>query len=747
MRINPRTIAPFGIFSRRLNFARVPHAADVFRARRSAAAVIPLACVRNFGIIAHIDAGKTTVAERALFYGGIIHETHEVKEGDGRGATMDYMDQERERGITINAATTHFVWKGHDLRLIDTPGHVDFNEEVERSLRVLDGAVLVLDAVEGVQTQTLKVCRQAREHNVALVAFVNKMDLAGADFERVILEMRKRLRLNAAALHLPVFNDGRFQGVVDVIEHKFLKFDGVHGEQVVELDVPQDMRAAVVEARKNLVAAVGEVDEAMLEHFVGETQPSAGDLKAAIRRATLSNQFVGVMAGAARANKGVQRVLDAINDYLPSPMERRETLAHSEGSDIKLSTNPKDPLVAFVFKRERMPKGGHRTFLRVFQGSITPDSWISEPRKRVRQRAGHLLRVHANKVESVDRAMPGDIVAITGLEVPLGTTLNDDRAVIQMSALALLDPVISVAINPTDTRERDRITGAMRELISEWPSMRFTVDDETGEIIFGGQGQLQLEVAVERLRREWNIKGLVVTPPRIAYRETPAGAAGFDTLYKKQTGGHGQFARIVGRIEPIELDFEAMKRGDKWRPFEFENQVAGGAISRDFIKAAEKGFEEACKVGPRTGSIITGMRVILTDGKMHDVDSSTHAFQKAAAKAVRETLLKTGVTILEPVMEVVIVSPQEFQTAIEAHLHRKHAEMLGADVNAETVTLRARVALAELLTFATDLRSASRGQAISEMTFHGYQPVSTQKAGELAAAYAKKRRQSDDEQD
>ncbi|MFT3914647.1 MAG: elongation factor G [Anaeromyxobacteraceae bacterium] len=681
--------------------------------------------LRNFGISAHIDSGKTTLTERILFYTNRIHAIHEVKGKDGVGAKMDSMELERERGITIASAATHCEWKGLHFNIIDTPGHVDFTIEVERSLRVLDGAILVLCAVAGVQSQSLTVDRQMRRYRVPRLAFVNKCDRSGANPLRVKDQLREKLQHNPVLMQLPIGLEDKFEGVIDLVKMKAVRFEGEDGQEIKESEIPEDMKAEAQKAREEMLDAASmfsdELTEAILEERVTEDL-----IKAAIRKGTLELKLTPVFMGSAYKNKAVQKLLDGVVDYLPDPTE-----VVNEGLDLTkdeekvvLKIDVAKPTVALAFKLED-GRYGQLTYLRIYQGKLQRDMFITNMRTKKDHRIGRLVRMHSDEMEDIDAAGAGDIVAMFGIECNSGDTFTDGSLKVNMTSMHVPDPVIGLAIKPVDSKAEANMSKALRRFTREDPTFRAGIDEESGETIIRGMGELHLDVYIERMKREYNAV-VEVSPPQVAYRETVGQRADFAYTHKKQTGGSGQFGRVCGYLEPFEGEFE------------FVDDVVGGAIPREFISSVEKGFKSMQAKGRLLGFPVVGVRVVINDGASHAVDSSDIAFQEAARGAWREAFDRAKPRLLEPIMRVVVEGPAEFSGGILGTLMQRRAMIVGSQDDGGLARIEAEVPLAEMFGYSTTLRSSTQGKAEFSMEFSRYLPVPQAMAEELMAKAAKK---------
>ena len=692
-----------------------------------------LAKIRNIGISAHIDSGKTTLTERILFYTNRIHRIHEVKGKDGAGATMDHMELERERGITITSAATHAKWNGHHINLIDTPGHVDFTVEVERSLRVLDGAILVLCGVAGVQSQSITVDRQMRRYRVPRLALINKLDRSGANPRKVIEGLREKLGHNAVAMQIPIGLEADHAGVVDLVTMKAVRFEGPNGEHVVEEEIPAVLRNEAEVAREAMLDAVSmfsdELTEAILEERVTEEL-----IHQAVRSGVLSLELTPVFLGSAYKNKGVQKLLDAVTLYLPSPVdiENSGTDLSAGGAPIALAADCQKPLVALAFKLED-GRYGQLTYVRVYQGSLARGASITNSRTKRRHKVGRLVRMHADEMEEIEAAGAGDIVALFGIDCASGDTFTDGSVDVAMTAMHVPEPVISLSVKPKDNKVEANMSKALGRFVREDPTFRAGVDEESGETVISGMGELHLDVYVERMRREYGVE-VETGAPQVAYREAISQRADFDYTHKKQTGGAGQFGRVAGYIEPI-IDGEA---------FEFVNEVRGGAIPTEYIPSVEKGFQQMLAKGRLIGFPVIGVRVCLNDGQAHSVDSSDMAFQAAARGAFRATYAQARPIILEPVMKLVVEGPNEFQGSVLKTIMQRRGSVIGTTEDAGFCQVEAEVPLAEMFGYATDLRSVTQGKAEFTMEFAKYAPAPAEVTKSLVEKYADRRKDEEE---
>jgi elongation factor G len=667
--------------------------------------------VRNIGISAHIDSGKTTLTERILFYTNRIHTIHDVKGKDGVGATMDSMELEKERGITIASAATYCKWRGHEINIIDTPGHVDFTIEVERSLRVLDGAILVLCAVGGVQSQSITVDQQMKRYKVPCIAFVNKCDRSGANPTRVIKQLREKLGHNAVAMQLPIGLEADLKGVVDLIEMKALYFDGPNGETVRTEEIPAHLREQARESREVLVDAASMFSDELMEAALEEAVTPAL-LSAAVRKGVQTREITPVFMGSAYKNKAVQPLLDAVNQYLPCPMDVQNEALNTEKDEtpVTLSNNPNDPVVALAFKLED-GQYGQLTYIRVYQGLLAKGSSVVNARTGKKLKIGRLVRMHANQMEDIETIPAGYIGALFGVDCASGDTFSAPGLNLSMTSMFVPNPVISLAIVPKDNKSQINMSKALNRFSKEDPTFRAFVDEETNETIIEGMGELHLDVYVERMRREYNAE-VTTGQPRVAYRETITRRADFNYTHKKQTGGSGQYGRIAGYIEPFADE-----------DFVFENMVTGGSIPTQFIPACEKGFKGCMAKGPKMEFPVTGVKVVINDGASHSVDSSEMAFQAAARGAFLEAYGKAQPVILEPIMKVVVESPTEFQGGVMGSLNQRRGMIVGAQDEGPMCVIEAQVPLSEMFGYSTVLRSSTQGKAQFTMEFSTYRQV------------------------
>ena len=684
--------------------------------------------MRNIGISAHIDSGKTTLSERILFYCDRIHTIHEVRGKDGVGAVMDNMELERERGITIQSASTQVTWKDHTINVIDTPGHVDFTIEVERSLRVLDGAILVLCSVAGVQSQSITVDRQLKRYHVPRIAFVNKCDRTGANPLKVRMQLREKLGLNAYMMQLPIGLEDKLEGVVDLVTMKALYFEGDSGTELRVAEIPAHLLDDAKKYREEMIDAASMFSDELAEAFL-EGAETEEMIRAAVRVGTLQEAFVPVFLGSAYKNKGIQPLLDAVTYYLPNPTEITNKALDLDKNEepVVLSTNPDDPVVSLGFKLED-GKYGQLTYVRIYQGTLKKGGELYNTRSRKKFKVGRLVRMNSAEMEDISEGGPGDIVALFGIECASGDTFCGGDLNYAMSSMFVPDPVISLSVTPKDKKSADQMGKALNRFTKEDPTFRTYVDPESNETIIQGMGELHLDVYIERMRREYKCD-VETGMPQVAYREAISQRADFNYTHKKQTGGSGQFGRVAGFIEPVsEQDYE------------FVDQIKGGAIPSEFIPSCDKGFKAAIKKGTLIGFPIVGVRVTINDGQTHPVDSSDMAFQAAAIGAFREAYKKANPIVLEPIMKVSIEGPQEFQGNIFGLINQRRGIILASTEDDQFTRVDAEVPLSEMFGFSTILRSSTQGKAEYSMEFakYGKAPQSVTEA--LIKAYEEKRK-------
>ena len=688
--------------------------------------IVPLAKTRNIGIMAHIDAGKTTTTERILYYTGITHRIGEVHEGT---ATMDWMVQEQERGITITSAATTCFWKKQRINIIDTPGHVDFTAEVERSLRVLDGAIAVFCAVGGVEPQSETVWRQADRYKVPRIAFVNKMDRPGADFINCMAMMKARLDTEPVALQLPLFDGEEFRGVIDLITMKaYVYKDETLGAEYEIKDVPESYLDEAKSFRERLLETVVETDDGILEKYLEGEEITDDEIVSCVRKGTLSLAFTPVLCGSAFKNKGVQPLLDAVVEYLPSPIDVPPVEGTDEkGNPTSRKASDDEPFCALVFKIMTDPYVGSLSFLRVYSGHLDSGSIVYNSSSGKNERIGRLLKMHANKREEIKEVWAGDIAAAVGLKnIKTGDTICDIKAPIRPESIDFPAPVISVAIEPKTQGDLDKMGAALNKLSAEDPTFRVRVDDETGQTIISGMGELHLEVIVDRLMREFGVDANV-GKPQVAYRETITQSTDAEGRFVRQTGGHGQYGHVKLKLEPLEAG----------KGFEFVNQITGGVIPKEYIPAVEKGVKEAMETGVVAGYEMVDIKVVLYDGSYHEVDSSEMAFKIAASIGFKEAARKAKPVLLEPIMKVEVVTPEEYMGDVIGNLNSRRGRITNMDHRAHTQVITAMVPLGEMFGYATDLRSITQGRATYTMHFSHYEQVPMQLADEIKSGKIK----------
>ena len=684
---------------------------------------VPLQRTRNIGIMAHIDAGKTTTTERILFYTGINYKIGEVHDGT---ATMDWMVQEQERGITITSAATTCFWNDFRINIIDTPGHVDFTAEVERSLRVLDGAVAVFDAVAGVEPQSETVWRQADRYRVPRIAFVNKMDRVGADFDRCVEMMKKRLSASPVRIQIPWGKEDGFKGVVDLVSMRgYLYRDETLGAEYDEVDVPEDLRDEAMKRREEMVELVAETDDTLLEKYLSGEEVTDDELKAALRRATVTNKLQPVLCGSAFKNKGVQPLLDAVVDYLPAPVDvppvegfdpdEPEKALHREATD-------EGPFAALIFKIMTDPYVGQLAFFRVYSGHIESGTSVLNPNKQSTERIGRILKMHANKREEISEVWAGDIAAAVGLKgVRTGDTICAEDSAVVLESMSFPEPVIAVSIEPKTKADQDKLAKAMAKLMQEDPTFRVHTDQDTGQTLISGMGELHLEIITDRLLREFKV-GATVGRPQVAYKEAITQEADAEGRFVRQTGGRGQYGHCKIRIRPT-------TEGD----FVFENKIVGGVIPKEFIKPVEQGIREAMETGPLAGYPITGIEVELYDGSHHDVDSSEVAFKIAGSMAFQEACRRAHPVLMEPVMEVEVVTPEDYMGDVIGDITSRRGRVQQMEARGNAQVIACMVPLAEMFGYATDLRSLTQGRANYTMQFSSYEQAPKNVSEEVVA--------------
>ncbi|CAH2066114.1 unnamed protein product, partial [Iphiclides podalirius] len=693
----------------------------------------PLEKIRNIGISAHIDSGKTTLTERILFYTGRIDVMHEVKGKDNVGAVMDSMELERQRGITIQSAATYTIWKEHNINIIDTPGHVDFTVEVERALRVLDGAILVLCAVGGVQSQTLTVNRQMKRYNVPCLAFINKLDRLSANPERVLKQMRSKLNHNAAFLHLPIGLEKDCQGILDLVEEKAMYFDGDYGEKVRLDEIPQNYRVEVKERRHELIEHLSNVDDKLGELFLEEKTPTIDDLKHAIRRSTLKRVFTPVLLGTALKNKGVQPLLDAVLDYLPHPGEVENTAILNEkksagAQNILLdpARNGDKPFVGLAFKLE-LSKFGQLTYLRCYQGMLKRGENIYNARTGRKVKISRLVRMHSNNMEEVNEVLAGDIFALFGVDCASGDTfVNDVKLDLSLESIHVPDPVVSMSIKPKNNKDRDNFSKAVARFTKEDPTFHFRYDGDNKETIVSGMGELHLEIYAQRMEREYNCP-VELGKPKVAFRETMMSPCQFDYLHKKQSGGAGQYARVIGIMEPLPPQQNTM--------LEFADETVGTNVPKPFVPGVERGFLDTCQKGFLSGHKVSGVKFRLQDGAHHIVDSSELAFFLAAKGAVKEVFEDGAWQLLEPIMFVEVNMPEEFHGTVVGQLNKRGGIVTGTEGSEGWTTIYAEVPLNNMFGYAGELRSMTQGKGEFSMEYSRYSPCLPEVQEQLIRKY------------
>eukprot|EP00601_Ochromonadales_sp_CCMP2298_P030961 CAMPEP_0173337436 /NCGR_PEP_ID=MMETSP1144-20121109/7170_1 /TAXON_ID=483371 /ORGANISM="non described non described, Strain CCMP2298" /LENGTH=781 /DNA_ID=CAMNT_0014282957 /DNA_START=1849 /DNA_END=4194 /DNA_ORIENTATION=- len=676
---------------------------------------------RNIGISAHIDSGKTTLTERILFYTGRIASIHDVRGKDGVGAKMDSMDLEREKGITIQSAATYCQWRDSYINIIDTPGHVDFTVEVERALRVLDGAIMVVCAASGIQSQTLTVDRQMKRYNVPRVAFINKLDRMGANPQKALDGMRTQLRLGAAFMQIPIGLENDHEGVVDLIDREAIYFQGEKGLEVVRGEVPTDMISQMETYRTEMIERLADIDDEIAELFVMEEEPSKQQIMDAVRRQTILNKFVPVFMGSAFKNKGVQELLDGVVKYLPAPDEAKSIALDldKEETPVDLTCDPDAPLVALAFKLEES-KFGQLTYVRVYQGTIKKGAMIRNTKSGKKLKVPRLVRMHSEEMLDVDHASAGDVVAVFGMECASMDTFTDGSINYSMVSMFIPNPVMSISVKPKTSQQTANFSKAMGKFTREDPTLRVDVNDKTGETLMSGMGELHLEIYIERMKREYQVE-CTTGNPAVSYKETITERSKFDYLHKKQSGGSGQYARVIGFVEPLEE--ELLKKGVE---FEFENQMIGTNIPPEFIPSCEKGAKAACEKGVLAGHPLSGMRVVITDGAAHAVDSNDLSFQLAMQYGIRQGVKAGKPQILAPVMSLEVEAPAEFQGVLIGGLNKRGGLILNSDLNddASQVLIKSEVPLSEMFGYSTVIRSSTQGKGEFSMEYKQHQPVS-----------------------
>jgi len=668
--------------------------------------------VRNIGISAHIDSGKTTLTERVLFYSG---KSHVIKEVKGEGAKMDHMELEKERGITITSAATTVQWHEKKINIIDTPGHVDFTVEVERSLRVLDGAVLVLCAVAGVQSQSITVDRQMKRYNVPRLAFINKMDRTGANPDSVIAQLESKLGLATVPIQIPIGGESSFEGVIDLITRQAVYYDGDKGEDVRIEPIPAHLVDAAEAARHRMLESLSKVSDPILELLLEEQEVPVDLIHRTLREGTVASLICPVLMGSAYKNKGVQNLLDAVASYLPSPLDRAIFAKDNNNgmAEVPLAADPDSPLVAMAFKLVE-EQFGQVTYMRIYQGTLKKGTFYFNSRKKKKERISRILRVHADEKEDIDSAGAGDIVAAMGIECATGDTYCDEGYNFSLESIYAAEPVIDLAIAPLKRADQDKLSKALNRFMREDPTFRVHVDKETSETIISGMGELHLEIYVERIKREYKVE-CSVGMPKVSYREAPTKVTAYNYKHRKQTGGSGQYAHIVGSLEPLPEDSP--------EAFIFENNVTGGRIPSEYIPSVEKGFRDSLAKGPVAGYEVLGVKMVLEDGSYHDVDSSDMAFQICARDCFREVFRKADPVLLEPIMKVEVETPTEFQGPVTGKVSSKRGVILGTEDRQGFSVILAEVPLSEMFGYSNELRSMTQGKGSFSMEFLKYQKL------------------------
>ncbi len=684
---------------------------------------VPLARTRNIGIIAHIDAGKTTVTERILFYTKKIYKIGEVHEG---AATMDWMPQEQERGITITAAATTAFWGDHRINIIDTPGHVDFTVEVERSLRVLDGAVVVFDGVAGVEPQSETVWRQADRYGVPRFCFINKLDRTGADFWRCVDSIKDRLGANAIPIQIPIGREDQFQGIIDLVEMKAVYYRDDLGNNIDVIDIPDELRAEADKHRHVLIEAVAEMDDELTHKYLEGEELTVAEIKRGLRLGTLTTRIIPVLTGSALKNKGVQRMLDAVVDYLPSPLDVPPMIGldPKSGSQIIRTPSDSEPFSALAFKIAADPFVGKLAFFRVYSGTLKAGSYVYNPGKDKRERIGRILQMHANHREEIDQVFAGDIAAAVGLKDTFtGDTLTDPGHPIILENISFPEPVIEVKIEPKTKADQDKLALALQRLAEEDPTFRVKTDPETSETLIAGMGELHLDILVDRMRREFRVEA-TVGKPQVAYRETIRRSVDkYDYTHKKQTGGSGQYAKVQIRLEPLDTSDGTM--------YEFENKVTGGRVPREYIPSIDAGIQTAMEQGVVAGYPLVGIKATLLDGAYHDVDSSEMAFKVAGSMVLKEAVRRCDPVLLEPVMAVEVRTPEDYMGDVIGDLSSRRGHIQAMEDIAGAKIVRASVPLSEMFGYVGDLRSKTQGRAVYTMSFDSYAEVPSNVAEEI----------------
>jgi len=685
--------------------------------------------IRNIGIAAHIDSGKTTLSERILYYTGKIHQMIEVRDKSGAGPTMDSMDLEREKGITIQSAATYCEWGDYHINLIDTPGHIDFTVEVERSLRVLDGAVLVLCSVAGVQSQTMTVERQMRRYNVPRIAFINKVDRSGANPDRVVAQLQEKLSLKPVLLTMPIGLEEQFEGVVDLLKMKAVYFDGPNGEIVREEEIPDGLREEADYRRLQIVEALADFDDVIAEKFLGDEFVSTEEIIPVLRKATIGLHTTPVFVGTAKRNKGIQLMLDGVGMFLPSPVDKvNEALdLDNNESRVALEADPTKPFIGLAFKLED-GRFGQLTYMRIYQGSVKKGDFITNAKTKKKVKVPRLVRMHAKDMHDIEEAVAGDIVAMFGVECSSGDTFTDGTINYSMTSMFVPKPVIELSVAPKEKTAQVNFSKALNRFQKEDPTFQVYRDEESNETIIKGMGELHLEIYIERIKREYNCD-VVVGKPKVAYRETITQRAEYNYTHKKQTGGSGQFARVAGYIEPIPAE--------EGKDYEFVDAVVGGVISREFIPGCDKGFQDQVASGVLIEQPVVNVRVVLNDGQTHPVDSSEMAFRLASRYAMKEALISAKPIILEPIMKLETSAPDEFQGVIIGQINQRRGVIVNTTIETGYAIVNAEVPLSEMFGYSSDLRGATQGKGEFTMEFLKYAPVPRNVQEQLIEEYKK----------
>jgi len=691
-----------------------------------------LSKIRNIGITAHIDSGKTTLSERILYYTGRIHQIIEVRDKSGAGPTLDAMELEREKGITIQSASTYFQWKDYHINLIDTPGHIDFTVEVERALRVLDGAILVLCGVSGVQSQTITVDRQIRRYNVSRLAFINKLDRSGANPDKVIQQMKEKLGLRPVLITMPIGLEDNFVGVVDLLKMKAVYFEGDNGEIVVEKEIPEELREEAEFRRLQMIETLADFDDEIAELYLADNEVPTEKIIQTMRKTTIAHLVTPVYVGSAKKNKGVQPLLDGVGMFLPDPSEREYEAFDLDRNEakVKLECTPDKPFVGLAFKLED-GRYGQLTYMRIYQGKVKKGDFIYNVKSKKKIKVPRIVRMHAQEMHDIEEAYAGDIVAMFGVECYSGDTFTDGTVNYSLRSMYVPTPVIELSVAPKEKTALTNFSKALNRFQKEDPTFQVVRDEHTGETVIKGMGELHLEIYLERIKREYNCE-VVVGKPKVAYRETITRRAEFNYTHKKQTGGAGQFARVAGYVEPLEPDSN--------KEYEFVDKIVGGVISREFIPACDKGFQEQLAEGILIGEPVVNVRVVLNDGQTHPVDSSEMAFKLASKYALKEVLPKAGPVILEPIMKLEVTAPEEFQGVIVGQINQRRGIIINTRVESGFVIVEAEVPLKEMFGYSSSLRGVTQGKGEFTMEFLRYAPVPKQVQEELIEEYRKSKK-------